>query len=509
MEFAEIQDVLAGQDKLTFFLFTFPKNALITLEITSPRANLLEVKLYPHKNSGPQPEAFELYAEPQALEFEETSSAYIARAGKMAAILRKGKFELSFIYDGRTLTRSGFPGLLDIEADEYIYGLGEHFTPFVRNGQSLEGHGFYVSNKGYGVLAGHHGRTGIGSEVPSKIQFTAAGETLNYFVIGGGSVKAAIANYSALTGKASLPPAWSFGLWLSVSLCAEFDEGAANRLAGGLEGISLSAVHYNRIWSDQQPPVHWLTRREDTFSGMAETLRGGLSLSMSGTAFWGHDIGGTGSSAGVFKRWAAFGLFSTHSRLHVSRSSQAPWAQDEESGEVLRHFAEIKGTLMPYHFAEAAKAAQTGVPVCRPMVMDYPHDPLCYTLYMQYMLGSSLLVAPVLSEDGHCDVYLPDGMFTNFFTGEVVQGGRIIRGKYNYMTLPVFIPENTLLPMARDPERDYHEDITVHAYHLTEQTIELYDKTGALRATITGRAHGEDVTFQVDGDAPGLRFEVH
>jgi alpha-D-xyloside xylohydrolase len=234
-------------------------------------------------------------------------------------------------------------------------------------------------------------------------------------------------------------------------------------------------------------------------------LRGGLSLALGGFAFWSHDIGGfeATASADVYKRWVAFGLFSTHSRLHGSSSYRVPWLYDDEAVDVLRHFTKVKNSLMPYLFAQAVKATQTGVPVMRPMVMEFPGDPLCHTLDKQYMLGDGLLVAPVFFEDGHCDVYLPDGMFTNFFTGEVVQGGRLIRGRYNYMTLPVFIPENTLIARGRDDcaEYDYHENVTVHAYQLTEQTTELYDKAGKLRATVTGRAHGDEVTFTVDGDA--------
>jgi alpha-glucosidase (family GH31 glycosyl hydrolase) len=476
MRSAVIRDVLAGEDKLTFFIS--PDQ---TLEITSPRADILTVGA-PDCHRGP-------------LGIEETAAAYIVRAGKLSAILNKSPYKISFAYDGKHLTGSDF----NLSVGELIYGLGEHFTPFVRNGQRADGE-FYVSNKGYGVLVGNPGKISI--DTPSKVQFDSGG----YSIIGGGSVKAAVANYRALTGRASMPPAWSFGLWLSASVCAGYDEGAVNKLAGGLEGIPISNVFYNRLWEKEEFPdhVHWIGRREPTFAGMAETLRAGLSLSMSGVAFWGCDI--AGASAGVWTRWAAFGMFSTHSRLHVSHDNREPWLQDGEVLEVLRRFANIKSALMPYHAAEAAKAAYTGVPVVRPMVMDYPADPLCHTLERQYMLGSSLLAAPVFSEDGYCDVYLPEGMFTDFFTGEVVQGGRLIRGKYNYIA--VFVPENTLLPMTRNPDSDSYIDVTIHAYRLTEQTVGLYDKTGALRATVTGRAHGEDVTFQIEGDAPGLKFEV-
>jgi alpha-D-xyloside xylohydrolase len=713
---AEIRDMRFSGDKLTVFVSPFPVfnrgqtlgGPLLTLELTAPRADILSVKLYHYKDAMPKEPAFELFTDPRQLVLDESETSVTVRCGKMAAVLTKGRFSLTFTYDNKPLTRSDFKQAaylttfdgaffrerLDIGVDEYIYGLGERFTPFVKNGQSIdiwnEDGGtasdiayknipFYVSNKGYGVFCNHPERVSyeIASEAASRVQFSAAGEELNYFVIGGGSVKAAVANYNALTGKPPLPPSWSFGLWLSTSFTTSYDEKTVNEFIDGMaeRDIPLSVFHYDCFWmkeyewcsftwdeamfpepkamlkrlhskglrvcvwinpyigqksplfdegaekgyllrkpdgsvwqwdmwqpqmaivdftnpdarawyagklealvdmgvdcfktdfgeripvkdvvwfdrSDplkmhnyyaqiynkcvfdllelkkgkggavlfarsattggQQFPVHWGGDCEATYAAMAESLRGGLSLALGGFAFWSHDIGGfeATATADVYKRWVAFGLFSTHSRLHGSHSYRVPWLFDDEATDVLRKFTKIKNSLMPYLFAQAVKATQTGIPVMRPMVMEYPGDPLCHTLDKQYMLGDSLLVAPVFHEDGHCDCYLPDGFYTNFFTGEVVQGGRLVRGKYNYMSLPVFIPENTLLATGRDDcaEYDYHENVTIHAYRLTEQTVELYDKSGNLRATVTGKSHGGEVTFQVDGDAPGLTFEVH
>ncbi|MCL2003558.1 MAG: alpha-xylosidase [Oscillospiraceae bacterium] len=712
---AEIRDVQTSAEKVTFFVSPFHvthrgqtmNGPLLTLEIDAPRPDILGVRMYHYKNAMPKSPAFGLFCEPQALELEETETAYVVRAGKMAATLLKARFTMAFTYDGKPLTQSIFRQAaylttpdgpyvrerLDLGVDEYVYGLGERFTPFVKNGQSVdiwnEDGGtasdiayknipFYVSSKGYGVFANHPERVSyeIASEAASRVQFSVPGEELNYYVVGGGSVKAAVANYCALTGMPPLPPAWSFGLWLSTSFTTNYDEQTVNSFIDGMEerGIPLTVFHYDCFWmkeyewcnfawdeamfpepasmlrrlrdkglrvcvwinsyigqksplfdeaaergfllkktdgtvwqwdrwqpqmglvdftnpdackwyagklealvdmgvdcfktdfgeriptedvawfdggdpekmhnyytflynkcvfdllerkkgkggatlfarsattGGQQFPVHWGGDCEATYAAMAETLRGGLSLALGGFAFWSHDISGFEATAtpDLYKRWVAFGLFSTHSRLHGSHSYRVPWLFDDEAVDVLRRFTKIKHSLMPYLFAQSVKATQTGVPVMRPMVMEYPDDPLCHTLDKQYMLGDSLLVAPVFHENGHCDVYLPDGMFTNFFTGEVVQGGRLIRGKYNYMTMPVFVPENTLIAMGRDDcaEYDYHENVTVRAYRLTEQTIELYDKAGKLRATVTGRASGGDVTFTVDGDAPGIKFEV-
>jgi alpha-D-xyloside xylohydrolase len=153
---------------------------------------------------------------------------------------------------------------------------------------------------------------------------------------------------------------------------------------------------------------------------MAETLRGGLSLGMSGFGFWSHDIGGFEHTAtpALYKRWCAFGLLSSHSRLHGATSYRVPWLFDNEAVDVLRFFTKLKCRLMPYLFAAAVEATRSGVPVLRAMVIEFPNEPGCSTLDLQYMLGESLLVAPVFTEDGQVDVYIPEGRWTHLLSGE-------------------------------------------------------------------------------------------
>ena len=152
----------------------------------------------------------------------------------------------------------------------------------------------------------------------------------------------------------------------------------------------------------QQFPVHWGGDSESTFVSMAETLRGGLSLASSGFGFWSHDIGGFEGEpdAAVFKRWLAFGLLSSHSRLHGSDSYRVPWAFDEEAVDVARLFTRLKLSLMPYLARLGQDAHTSGVPVMRPMVLEFPDDPGAATVDTQYMLGENLLVAPVFTADG-------------------------------------------------------------------------------------------------------------
>jgi alpha-D-xyloside xylohydrolase len=188
----------------------------------------------------------------------------------------------------------------------------------------------------------------------------------------------------------------------------------------------------------QQYPVHWGGDSTATFESMAESLRGGLSLCTSGFGFWSHDIGGFEQTAiptergAMYKRWCAFGLLSSHSRLHGSSSYRVPWLFDEggascpdglTASDVLRFFTKLKCRLMPYLYGAAVEAHETGVPTMRAMPLEFPGDPACDTLDWQYMLGERLLVAPVFTPDGTVEVYLPSGRWTNFLSGEVVEGG--------------------------------------------------------------------------------------
>jgi len=189
----------------------------------------------------------------------------------------------------------------------------------------------------------------------------------------------------------------------------------------------------------QRFPLNWGGDCESTFEAMAETLRGGISLGLSGFGFWSHDIGGFEGTpdAALFKRWLAFGLLSSHSRLHGSSSYRVPWSVDEESAQVCRFFTELKERLKPYILQSAHEACEKGIPVLRAMFIEFPGDPNCAYADRQYMLGGDLLVAPVFSEDGEVSYYLPEGEWTRLLTGEKVSGGKWITEKHGFFSLPL------------------------------------------------------------------------
>ena len=196
----------------------------------------------------------------------------------------------------------------------------------------------------------------------------------------------------------------------------------------------------------QKFPIHWGGDNESTFESMAGTLRGGLSMALSGFGYWSHDIGGFEGTPNpdVFKRWVAFGLLSSHSRLHGSASYRVPWLIDDEASVVTKYFTDLKISLMPYILKMSEIVHTQGVPMMRPMMMEFPEDPTCLYLDRQYMLGESILVAPIFNSDGIADFYLPEGKWTSIITGESVVGGSWRSEKHGYTSLPLFIRESTL-----------------------------------------------------------------
>ncbi len=231
-----------------------------------------------------------------------------------------------------------------------------------------------------------------------------------------------------------------------------------------------------------------------------------MSLSLSGFGFWSHDIGGFEQTApaDVYKRWCAFGLLSSHSRLHGSSSYRVPWLFDEEAVHVLRHFTKLKCRLMPYLYGLACEAHERGIPTLRAMLLEFPDDPGCDVLDRQYMLGDALLVAPVMRHDSVVDYYLPPGRWTHFLTNEGCDGGRWQREAYDFLSLPLWVRPNTILPLGTNdsrPDYDFADGVTFHLFGLEEGTAvsrtvpNLHGK-----AALTLHAHREGSTLHIAAD---------
>ncbi len=259
----------------------------------------------------------------------------------------------------------------------------------------------------------------------------------------------------------------------------------------------------------QKFPVHWGGDCWSDYESMEESLRGGLSLCMSGFGFWAHDIGGfeSTSTADVYKRWVAFGLLSSHSRLHGSSSYRVPWVYDEEAVDVVRFFTRLKARIMPYLYAAAVTANQTGIPCMRSMVMEFTEDKTCHYLDKQYMLGDSLLVAPIFNDQSMAEYYLPKGVWTDFFTGEVKNGGQWITEKHGYLSIPLLVKENSIVVLgAHDdrPDYDYADGAEIRMYQLlngVETSAVVYgtDSKEALSVTACRDKNRITVTLHTQG----------
>ncbi|GAA4510169.1 alpha-xylosidase [Actinoallomurus oryzae] len=254
-------------------------------------------------------------------------------------------------------------------------------------------------------------------------------------------------------------------------------------------------------------PVHWGGDCESTFEAMAENLRGGLSLGLSGFGYWSHDIGGFEGTPdpALFKRWIAFGLLSSHSRLHGSSSYRVPWLFDEEAVDVLRAFTRLKARLMPYLQGVAREAYGQGLPMMRAMVLEFPGDPAVTHLERQYMLGGDLLVAPVFSADGEVDYYVPEGTWTHVLTGEPVAGGRWVRERHGFSSVPLLARPGSVIPFGSvddRPDYDHADGVTLHAYALPDGarvTTEIPGPGGDTAATFTTTRDGDVVRVTAEG----------
>ncbi|MFV0529572.1 MAG: alpha-xylosidase [Lachnospiraceae bacterium] len=254
----------------------------------------------------------------------------------------------------------------------------------------------------------------------------------------------------------------------------------------------------------QKFPVHWGGDCSASYPSMAESLRGGLSFAISGFSFWSHDISGFEATAtpDLYKRWLQFGLLSTHSRLHGSDTYRVPWIFDEESNDVCRYFTKLKARLMPYIFHTAVISHKTGIPSMRPMVLEFEQDPAVTYLDMQYMLGESLLVAPIFNEKGRAQYYLPQGRWTNLLDGEIRQGGWHDE-IYDYFHMPLFVRENTLLAVGATETTtayDFLEQMQLQLYELQENATaecEVENQSGAVVFTASAKREGENISIQL------------
>ncbi|KAF2163566.1 glycoside hydrolase family 31 protein [Zasmidium cellare ATCC 36951] len=250
----------------------------------------------------------------------------------------------------------------------------------------------------------------------------------------------------------------------------------------------------------QRFPVHWGGDCESTFEAMAESLRGGLSLGLSGFSFWSVDIGGFEGypNSTIYKRWVQFGLLCSHSRLHGSNSYRVPWLIDDDDkseqgcSAVLQKFTQLKCRLMPYLYSQAMESIKQGWPVSvRAMGLEFPDDRTAWSCDQQFMLGSSILVVPVFDETGEVDFYLPRGTWTSIWDDSTIKGPQWVKEKHGFDTLPLYVREGTILIMGKPGAIRTVYDWTLPGEHevrlyepRADSRFSLYDAEGKLAAVL-------------------------
>lgn len=184
----------------------------------------------------------------------------------------------------------------------------------------------------------------------------------------------------------------------------------------------------------QRYPLHWGGDSESSWAGLAGSLKGGLHFGLSGFAFWSHDVPGFHSTPDfmnsvidpkVYVRWTQFGVFSSHMRYHGTHKRE-PWHYPTIA-PIVKEWWKLRYRLMPYIIEESEHATKSGYPVLQAMLMHHPDDKTCWHIDDQYYFGRHMMVAPVMNSRDRRDIYLPEGEWVNFFTGEHYEGGRWLR----------------------------------------------------------------------------------
>jgi alpha-glucosidase (family GH31 glycosyl hydrolase) len=239
---------------------------------------------------------------------------------------------------------------------------------------------------------------------------------------------------------------------------------------------------------------------------MAATLRGGLSLSVSGVPFWSHDVGGFMGSPDplLFIRWLQFAVLCSHVRLHGT-TTRLPWKFDQRTCNIARKFIRLRYRLLPYLWGEAMKVWEEGNLFLRPLFWEYPEDQTTFWIWWEYFLGESFLVVPVLNSENEVKIYLPEGKWLEFWGGEVIAGPRWLQREVPLDKIPVFVRENSVIPQVRNPIRraeEPWETLSLDVFGVTslEQRFPIAEDMFALL-----RAQSAEKEYAIQLQAPQSR----
>lgn len=256
-------------------------------------------------------------------------------------------------------------------------------------------------------------------------------------------------------------------------------------------GYAGSQGYTRVIWGGDQFP-NWT---ED--HGLPSVVKGGITAGLSGFAVWGPDIEGNGFSTELWTRWVEFGALTPIMRNHLWDKPYGAvdlWS-NAQTIDTFRRYARLHISLFPYFYTYAHEATKTGLPIIRGLMLDYPYDPKTYGLSAEYMLGDKIIVAPVVKQGATSrTAYLPQGSWTDYWTGKVMQGGRQVTVSAPLQQIPIFVHSGSILPYISADTETLAQDLAGNTYrtlsnHLTwrvfsatapaQDSFKLYDGTVA------------------------------
>jgi alpha-glucosidase (family GH31 glycosyl hydrolase) len=205
----------------------------------------------------------------------------------------------------------------------------------------------------------------------------------------------------------------------------------------------------------QRYPICWSGDPNCDWEDMANTMRAGLSIGLSGVPFWSCDNAGFDDEHGhltpeLWIRWSQWSMFLSHVRLHGMGPVRAPWSFGDIAVENFRKYAKLRYRLLPYLYSHAYSATKTGLPIIRAMVLEFQDDPCTYHLEDQYMFGDAFLVAPVYTLVNKRTVYLPEGTWYDYQTGKEYTGPNTLHIDPPLEVLPLYVRGNSIIPMGPD-----------------------------------------------------------
>ncbi len=259
----------------------------------------------------------------------------------------------------------------------------------------------------------------------------------------------------------------------------------------------------------QKYPVQWSGDPIADFKNLAATIRAGLSYGLSGVPFWTFDLGGFKGqpTTAAYVRWAQVGLLLSHSRFHGT-TPRLPWYYGEEAAGIIRDWVRLRYRLLPYIYSVAADAVRTGLPVMRPLALEFPADPGSTATDLQFMLGPSLLVAPVLDESGEVSIVLPPGTWHDYFTGERLKGPQRLERTCALAQLPLFVRDDAILPFCADDctVSELWDPLGVEIYPAAAGTVEIPEEDGRASTRVT--VSGEGAARVVRGEGPEREWRI-